>query len=157
MRSYAEAAVAENTKKAHRDDIQHYLTWCARRGLDGLPATSFVVCAYLTDHADQLAVTTLGRRLYTLSALHKNVGLPSPAKDPEIQRVWSGIKKTHGTAPKRQKSPTRTKLIRAMAEELSTSTQRRPDVRDRALLLMGFAGGVRRADLEALNWQAITD
>jgi site-specific recombinase XerD len=153
MREYAEASRAPNTWRAYQSDLRHFAAWCAKHGLEPLPAAAATVAAYLTDHADQLATSTLQRRLYALSALHRAGGFDSPADAPEVQAVWSGIKRTHRMAPA-QKAPTLTKVIAAMVEPLG---ERRIDVRDRALLLMGFAGAFRRSELVALNVEDITD
>ena len=111
------------------------------------------VAAYLADFAGPLAVSTLSRRLYALSAIHRLGGHPAPAEAPEVQAVWSGIKRTHGTAPQ-QKAPTRTKIIARLVKPLG---DRPNDVRDRALLLIGFAGAFRRSELVALDVDDITE
>ena len=153
MREYAEASRAPNTWRAYQSDLRHFAAWCAGRGLEPLPAAATTVAAYLTDHAGVKATSTLERRLYALSALHRAGGFDSPADAPEVQAVWSGIKRTHRTA-RTQKTPTLTKVIAAMVAELS---DRRIDIRDRALLLMGFAGAFRRSELVALDVEDITD
>ena len=153
MREYAEASRAPNTWRAYQSDLRHFAAWCAGRGLEPLPAAATTVAAYLTDHAGQLATSTLQRRLYALSALHRAGGFDSPADAPEVQAVWSGIKRTHRIAPA-QKAPTMTKVIAAMVKPLG---DRRIDVRDRAVLLMGFAGAFRRSELVALDVEDITD
>jgi len=153
MREYAEASRAPNTWRAYQSDLRHFAAWCAERGLEPLPAAATTVAAYLADHAGQLSTATLERRLYALSALHRAGGFNSPADAPEVQAVWSGIKRTHRTA-RVQKTPTLTKVIAAMAEPLG---KRRIDVRDRALLLMGFAGAFRRSELVALDVEDVTD
>jgi site-specific recombinase XerD len=153
MREYAEASRAPNTWRAYQSDLRHFETWCAQNKLQALPAAGTVVAAYLADHAGALSTATLQRRLYALSALHRAEGLDSPADAPEVQAVWSGIKRTHRMAPA-QKAPTLTKVIAAMVEPLG---ERRIDIRDRALLLMGFAGAFRRSELVALDAGDITD
>jgi site-specific recombinase XerD len=153
MRAYAEASRAPNTWRAYQSDLRHFAAWCANHGLEPLPAAAATVAAYLTDHAGQLATATLQRRLYALSALHRAGGFDSPADAPEVQAVWSGIKRTHRMAPTK-KAPTLTTVIAAMVEPLG---ERRIDVRDRALLLMGFAGAFRRSELVALDVEDITD
>ena len=153
MRAYAEASRAPNTWRAYQSDLRHFGAWCAEHGLEPLPAAAATVAAYLTDHAGVLATATLQRRLYALSALHRAGGFDSPADAPEVQAVWSGIKRTHRIAPT-QKAPTLTTVIAAMVEPLG---ERRIDVRDRALLLMGFAGAFRRSELVALDVEDITD
>jgi site-specific recombinase XerD len=153
MREYAEASRAPNTWRAYQSDLRHFAAWCAKRGLEPLPAAATTVAAYLTDHAGVLATSTLERRLYALSALHRAGSFDSPADAPEVQAVWNGIKRTHRTA-RTQKTPTLTKVIAAMVAELG---ERRIDVRDRALLLMGFAGAFRRSELVAFDVEDITE
>ena len=154
MRSYAAASRAGNTWKAYQSDLRHFAAWCTEHGIAGpVPADPHVVAAYLADFAGQLAVSTLARRLYALSAIHRMGGHPVPTEAPEVQAVWSGIKRTHRTAP-RQKAPARTKLIAKMLTPLGAIPI---DVRDRALLLIGFAGAFRRSELVALNVDDITD
>ena len=127
---------------------------CAAHGIaEPVPATPATVAAYLADFAGQLAVSTLARRLYALSAIHRMGGHPVPAEAPEVQAVWSGIKRTHRTAP-RQKAATRTKIITRLVKPLG---DRPKDVRDRALLLIGFAGAFRRSELVALDVGDITE
>jgi len=137
----------------YRSDLEHFAHWCAERDLEPVPAAATTVAAYLADHAGVLATSTLQRRLYALSALHRAEGLDSPAEAPEVQAVWSGIKRTHHMAPA-QKAATLTKVVAAIVAELG---ERRIDVRDRALLLIGFAGAFRRSELVALNVEDVTD
>ena len=154
MRSYAAASRAENTRKAYESDLKHFAAWCAVHGIaEPVPAAPATVAAYLTDFAGQLAVSTLARRLYALTAIHRMGGHPVPAESPEVQAVWSGIKRTHRTAP-RQKAPTRTAIITRLVEPLG---DRPKDVRDRALLLIGFAGAFRRSELVAFDVGDITE
>jgi site-specific recombinase XerD len=153
MREYAEASRAPNTWRAYQSDLRHFAAWCAERSLEPLPAAGVMVATYLADYAGTLSTATLQRRLYALSALHRAGGFDSPADAPEVQAVWNGIKRTHRMAPT-QKAPTLTKVIAAMVADLG---DRRIDVRDRALLLMGYAGAFRRSELVAFNVEDITD
>ena len=153
-RGYAAAARAENTKKAYAADLEHFTKWCATHGItDPVPADPRVVAAYLADFAGKLAVSTLARRLYALAAIHRAEGHAPPTESPVVQAVWSGIKRTHRTAP-RQKAPTRTKIITRLVKPLGESPK---DVRDRALLLIGFASAFRRSELVALDITDITE
>jgi site-specific recombinase XerD len=154
VHSYAAASRADTTWKAYQSDLRHYAAWCSQHGItDPVPAEPHTVAAYLADYAGRLAVSTLARRLYALAAIHRMGGHPVPTEAPEVQAVWSGIKRTHGTAP-RQKAPTRTKIIARMLKQLGGSPA---DVRDRALLLIGFAGAFRRSELVALDVEDVTD
>lgn len=155
MRAYAAASRADNTWKAYQSDLKHFADWCVEHRIaEPIPAEPRVVAAYLADFAGELAVSTLARRLYALSALHRLAGHPPPSEAPEVQLVWNGIKRTHGTAPAK-KAATLTKIIRRLVKPLDE--QRPKDIRDRALLLMGFAGAFRRSELVAFDVPDITE
>jgi site-specific recombinase XerD len=154
MREYAEASRAPNTWKAYQSDLRHFSTWCEEHGLDvQLPVRPSTVAAYLADFAGTHKTSTLQRRLYALSALHKAASHASPAEAPEVQAVWAGIKRTHRTAPTK-KAPATTKVMARLVRPLGDSLI---DVRDRALLLIGYAGAFRRSELVALDVEDITE
>ena len=150
-RDYAANAKAENTLRADRADWQDFAAWCQQNGLEALPARSEGVALYLTAKADTCKVNTLQRRLSAISQAHTLAGFESPTKSAPVRLVWQGIKRTKGIAPA-TKTPTLTADLRQMVMSL-------PDgplgVRDRALLLLGFAGAFRRSELVSLNRENI--
>jgi len=152
-RSYFEARQAVNTRRAYAADLRHFEDWCARQGLEALPAAPQTVALYLTDHAGRLSVATLQRRLSAIAGAHKLKGLESPTRHAAVATVWSGIKRTHGTAHARV-APILGADLRAMLAALRDSLT---GVRDRALLLLGFAGAFRRSELVALDWSDIEE
>jgi len=95
---YARLSRATNTQRAYRADWADFSAWCAAQGLPALPATPRTVLLYLTDAADRCKVSTLQRRLTTISQAHKAERHPSPTGDPAVRAVWAGIKRTKGTA-----------------------------------------------------------
>jgi integrase len=106
-----------------------------------------MVAEYLAAHADVLAVPTLIRRLATISKTHALRGHENPTNSNLVRTVMRGIRRTHGHQP-HQKAAVLTEQIIAMVENIGT---RPKDLRDRALLLIGFAGGFRRSELVALK------
>ena len=76
-------------------------------------------------------------------------GHPSPAtmQQPAVSETLKGIRRTLGTA-QQTKAPLLTADVRRMVEALPDTVAGR---RDRALLLLGFAGGFRRSELAALD------
>ena len=164
-RGFAEHAKAENTKRAYRADWRCFRAWCAERGLDALPADPRTVTLYIADKAGPsggsapLKVSTLERRLSAISQAHRMSGLPSPASTREepLHSVWAGLVRTKGRA-KHKVAPALTPDVVAMIEALPTvemndgSRQLTTAAkRDRALLLVGFAGALRRSELAALT------
>jgi site-specific recombinase XerD len=148
MEGYVRAGRAPNTWRAYASDLRHFEAWCATEGLVPLPAEPGSVAAYLADHAGRLAVSTLARRLAAISVIHQAAGVvPAPTASPQVAAVWAGIRRSHGTAPRKARAA-RTAQITVMVSLLG---DRLIDHRDRALLLLGYSGALRRSELVALD------
>lgn len=145
--TYAAANRSQRTKAAYASDWADFAGWAAEHGLVPLPADPAVVALYLTERADTLAVSTLERRMAAISVRHQNDGLDSPTQHAAVRAVLTGIRRTRGTAS-RQVSPASIGEIRRMIAHLPATTI---GIRDKALLLVGFAGALRRSELVALN------
>ena len=150
---FATSSRAASTLRAYRSDWNDFARWCTDHGVDPLPAAPATVALYLADLAGVRAVATIARRLTSISQAHAEAGHTSPTKTEPVRQVWSGIRRTFGTAST-GKSPLVTDDIRAMVAHLG---DRPIDIRDRALVLIGFAGALRRAELVALNVDDITE
>lgn len=144
---YLEAARADNTHRAYRNDWLHFSAWCAVHQLVELPAAPATVARYLTAHASTLKASTLQRRLVSIGQAHRVAGLPSPSTDPLVTSVWKGIRREIGTA-QLGKSALLTDDIKALVAALPVSLA---GARDKALVLVGFAGAFRRGELVALD------
>lgn len=145
---YARAEKAPATRKAYWKDFELFGLWCQDRDLDVLPASAESVAAYLAFEADRgTRPSTIGRRCAAIRYVHSHRGHPSPTMDERVKAVVRGIRRTRGVAAQ-QATPATADRIIAMAP--------RPDgtitaLRDRALLLLGFAGAFRRSELVALD------
>lgn len=152
-KNYVEQSRAKSTLKAYRSDWEDFVAWCDRHGFASLPASPATVAFYLVDLADRgRAVSTLERRISSISQMHKAAKHNSPTGDVEVRTVWAGIRRARGTAQRRV-APIVTDDLRIMIEAL-------PDTlaghRDRALLLVGFVGAFRRGDLVAIDVEDLT-
>jgi site-specific recombinase XerD len=145
---YALRAKAPATLRAYATDWRHFTAWCAPRARTPLPAEVRTVAAYLAAHAGRSAITTLRRRLSSISQIHQAAGWPSPTATAEVRLVWQGIVRTYGRRAARRAAPAVTETLRALVAGLDSSRQGH---RDRALLLIGFAGFLRRSELVALD------
>ena len=145
---YAGAEKAAGTRKAYWKDFEIFGVWCQERGLDVLPASAESVAAYLAFEARRgTKPSTIGRRCAAIRYVHSIGGHAIPTADERVKAVVRGIRRAHGVAPRRM-SPATSECVIAMAP--------RPDgslvaLRDRALLLLGFAGAFRRSELVALD------
>ncbi len=146
-RAYAEQSTADNTKRAYSADWQHFTAWCAAQQLLSLPADVATLCAYLAELADTFKLSTIERRMASIGKAHRLAGHPDPTKTEQAHLVMKGIRRALGRA-QTQKAPATLEPLRTMLGTLDTS---RAGLRDRALLLLGFAGAFRRSELVSLD------
>lgn len=149
---YIEAAKASATRRAYAADFVHFTEWCRANGGSPLPASGNVVAAYLTAHAGLLKTSTLGRRLVAIRQVHREAGHELDL-GPRFADLWKGIRRTHGT-PANKKRALLTAELRKVLDALPDSLLGK---RDRALLLTGFAGALRRSELVALGLDGSTE
>lgn len=152
-RDYAKASTAENTNKAYAVDWKHYTRWCRLKGTDPLPPSPEMVGLYLTDLAAPtngsaaLSVSTIDRRLSGLTWNYAQRGFALDRKNRHIASVLAGIKRKHARPPV-QKEAILPEDILAMVATLSFDLR---GLRDRAILLLGYAGGLRRSEIVSLD------
>ena len=145
---YARAEKAEATRRAYRSDFELFRAWCAERHVSVLPASPESVAAFLAHEAERpVRPSTIGRRVAAIRYAHKLSGLPLPTDDERVRATVRGIRRSLGAAPSK-KTPATAKRVIGMAPLAGT---RLSAIRDRALLLIGFAGAFRRSELVALN------
>lgn len=152
-RTFATASRSTSTLTAYESDWRHFVAWTAEHGLEALPADPETVALYATDLADTFKPSTIGRRMAAISVTHQHAGYASPTQDASVRSVITGIRRTKGTAPK-QVAPAVIGEIRKMVARMNGSTI---DIRDRAILLLGFAGAFRRSELVALDVADLTE
>lgn len=147
--------MAENSRRAYLSDWRQFESWCRIRRLVCLPATPDTVCLYLTALAVDHKPASLQRQLTSITRVHQAAGLPSPASMDHavVSETMKGIRRTLGTAQP-GKEPLLTADILDMLDTLDSGLH---GCRDRALLLMGFAGGFRRSEIVALNVEDVKE
>ena len=155
-RAYARAATSRNTNRAYAADWRDYLRWRARQGLDFKPlADPECVGLYLAALASGAkgaggrprTVGTIERRLSALVWNFSQRALPFDRKDRHVATVLAGVRRTHGRPPV-QKEALLPEHVVAILDALPPSNLR--NIRDRAILLLGFAGGLGRSEVVGL-------
>lgn len=156
-RRFAEQSRAENTKRAYQADWSLFQEWCAKRGVKSLPANPETVSTYIASVANKYELSSLERKLSAISQAHKAAGYESPALSSEepLHSVWAGIARAKGR-DKNKTAPALTEDIRLMIENLpekegSDNRLTISSLRDRAIILIGFAGALRRSEIINLN------
>ena len=152
-RVFIEAAKAGNTRRAYRSDWRQFESWCRDQGLASLPAAPETVTLYITALAANHKPASLQRMLTSITKAHQAAGLLSPAsmQHAAVSETMKGLRRIVGTAQP-GKEPLLTADLREMLGCLDSGLI---GIRDRALLLVGFAGGFRRSELAALDFADI--
>ncbi len=153
LEAFTKASKSPNTRRGYRADWRCFTAWCEHHGLDALPAAPETVALYISALAGVKAASTIRRRLTTISRAHHIAGLETPTRRAIVTEAWDGICSTFGTATT-SKSPTRTAQLRTMIATLDV--ERLIGARDRAMLVVGFAGALRRSELVALDVRDVT-
>ncbi len=146
-RALGRKAAAPATLRAYKADWTHYAAWCAAHGFAPVPAAPATVGAYLASLKDSHAPTTVRRRLSAIGKMHRFNDLPRNPGHRDIQEPLQGLLRERGRAVRKAAALTLAMLRRLVATCDASSRGRR----DRALLLIGFAGALRRSELVALQ------
>jgi len=149
VQRYVEASAARNTHKAYNSELKLFLEWGGC-----IPADADLVTEYIADHGESHAAATIERWLAAISKAHISRNLPTPTTAPIVNATMKGIRRIHGVKQKQAAAITEDELVKLISN-LGDSAK---DLRDKALLLVGFAGAFRRSelvgiDVEDLGWK----
>jgi len=153
-KDFARQEKSAATRKAYRSDIAIFTSWCTAHDVDSLPASPETIAAFLSAEVlNGLRASTLTRRVAAIAYAHQLAGHESPTNSKEVKITMRGIRRAIGTA-KTQKSPATAERLLSMLAHIPNSLQGK---RDRALLLIGFAGAFRRSELVALTMDDVEE
>ena len=150
-RAYIHAAKSPATLRAYRTDFEDFTRFCKEHNLPHLPATPTTVALYIADRAGFLRSATITRRLTSITKAHQAAGFeesPSSSHHFVVSETLKGIRRSIGTAQE-GKVPLLTSDIRLI---VGCCPETLSGFRDRALILVGFAGAFRRSELAAINF-----
>jgi integrase len=154
-RDYAKAASSENTRIAYAKDYGHFTSWCRRTGLEPLPPDPKTIGLYISACAagdaktgvPPLSVSTIERRLSGITWNFTQRGFVLDRADRHIATVLAGIRRKHAKPPRQKEAVLGDDLV-AMLATLGHDLR---GLRDRAMLLLGFGGGLRRSEVVGLD------
>ena len=142
---FINAAISENTRLAYQGDLADFLAWGG-----ALPCTPEMLVSYIVSRAETHSPYTISRRVVGISRAHVSQGLADPAKNDLVRTVLRGVKRKNGV-PQRQVTP----VLRQDLLTMLPFMKGIKGIRDRALVLLGFAAALRRSELVALDVQHI--
>jgi integrase len=150
-KAYARAAQADNTQRAYSADWKMFASWLRRQGLPETPPDPEAVGLYLASQVErggaELSVATLERRLSGIAWRYRQLGQPLDIRDRHIATVLAGIRRRHARPPTQKAAIFADELL-AMLATLDMDLR---GLRDRAILAIGFAGGLRRSEIVGLD------
>jgi len=140
--------LSPSTRRAYRSGLNDFQVWCANQAVTWIPANPEAVASYVAHLADLgRSPSTISQRLAAIRWAHETQDLTSPTIHKGVRSVMAGIRRKLGTAPKRKNPATPDHLLMMIARTSDDLLS----IRDRALLLFGFASALRRSELVALD------
>ena len=141
---------SNNTLRAYRADFNHFEQFCLSNDLKYMPANIKTLSLYLTKLSKSSKFSTLKRRLASIKVIHQQNGHYLDIKHPLITENLLGIKRVMGTYQKAKK-PILINDLKAIIKVINQESDELKKTRNKALILIGFAGGFRRSELVSLN------
>ena len=144
---------ANNTLRAYKSDFRDFATFCAKHGFKSLPTDPKIIALYITHLSKNSKISTLRRRLVSISMVHKLKGFYLDTKHPIIVENLMGIRRAKGSIQKGKKPLliNHLKLIINIINEQKTEEIKK--LRDKSILLIGFGGGFRRTELISIDYE----
>ena len=144
-----------NTLRAYESDFKDFSRFCSINNFSSLPADPKILSLYLTQLSKTSKFSTLKRRIASISVIHKIKGYYIDTKHPLVMENLLGIKRLMGSNQKSKKPIliNDLKQIIDLINKLKIKPKRK--LRDKALILIGFAGGFRRSELVALEYEDV--
>jgi len=144
-----------NTLRAYESDYKDFTAFCVKNNFNSLPANPKVLSLYLTNLSQNSKFSTLKRRIASISVIHKLKGHYIDTKHPIIMENLLGIKRKKGSNQKAKKPILINDLKAIIDAIIKDKIRENRKLRDKALILVGFAGGFRRSELVALEHEDI--
>jgi len=140
---------ANNTLRAYQSDFRDFTAFCSKNGFSSMPTQPKILALYITHLSKSSKFSTLKRRIASISVIHKLKGHYLDTKHPIIMENLHGIKRTLGSRQKAKKPI----LINDL--KLIINVIDKEKIRDKALILIGFAGGFRRSELVNIYYEDV--
>lgn len=139
---------SENTKRAYRSDWNQFVLWCEKNQMESLPARPETITYFITYLGKNHKASSIKRKMTAISQRHETAGYPSPTKSVLVKGVWDGLLRDIG---KREEGKEALWLhdLRRIVENMPQ--ERLIGIRNRALLVVGWAGAMRRSEITSLN------
>ena len=149
---------ANNTIRAYKSDFKDFSKFCVKNGFKSLPTEPKIVSLYLTYLSSSSKMSTLKRRIASITVIHRLKGLYIDTKHPIIIENLMGIRRKMGSYQK-SKKPILINELKEIIKAINEVNNQNGKLgeerisRDKAIILIGFAGGFRRSELVSINYE----
>ena len=152
VRQLLRAAVAPETRRAYASRLKRFFTWCQAEGVSTVfPTSPEVLAAYVASLADNGATpATVEQTLAAIAAAHRAEGAPSPTETLLVKKTLKGYRREHGAAPTSRKDAATVEVVRMLLAATARDDSPK-NIRDAAIISLGFTGAFRRSELSALD------
>jgi site-specific recombinase XerC len=149
-RDYAHQALSPATRRAYESDWRAFKGWCADRAVEALPASPASVAGFLAAQAERgLRPATITRRCAAVRHYHRLAGIdPLPTDAAIVKTTMKGLRRSLGAA-QAKKAPATNVIAQRIADSIPSNSLK--GRRDRAMVMLGFAGAFRQSEVVALN------
>ena len=144
---------SNNTLRAYKSDFKDFGAFCASHGLKSLPTDPKIIALYLTHLSKNSKISTLRRRLVSISMIHKAKGYYLDTKHPVIIENLLGIKRLKGSIQIGKKPLLINDLKTIINVILEQKIEQNIKLRDITIVLIGFGGGFRRSEIISINYE----
>tara|TARA_B100000700_G_C14920741_1_gene796949 strand:- start:161 stop:1075 length:915 start_codon:yes stop_codon:yes gene_type:complete len=145
---------ALNTLRAYKADYKDFALFCIKHGFKSMPSKAKIISLYLTHLSQTSKFSTLKRRLASISVIHRLSGHYIDTKHPMITENLMGIKRVKGSYQKAKK-PILLNDLKSIINVINQDRNEKRRLKNKALILIGFAGGFRRSELVAIQFEDI--
>ena len=143
---------ANNTIRAYKSDFKDFSMFCAKNGFSSLPTEPKIISLYVTYLSSGRKISTLKRRIASISVVHRLKGHYIDTKHPIIIENLMGIRRKTGSFQK-SKKPILINELKQIIKAIDTTNKNKGRVlRDKAIILTGFSGGFRRSELVSIDY-----
>ena len=145
---------AQNTLRAYQADFKDFSSFCVKNGFNPIPTEPKIIALYLTHLSSFSKFSTLKRRIASIKVVHRLKGHYIDTKHPIITENIMGIKRKLGVK-QTSKKPI---LINDLKKIINVIDQEKYELKkfqNKALILIGFAGGFRRSELVSIEYENV--
>ena len=145
---------AQNTLKAYQADFKDFSSFCVKNGFNSLPTEPKIIALYLTHLSSFSKFSTLKRRIASIKVVHRLKGHYIDTKHPIITENIMGIKRKLGVK-QTSKKPLLINDLKKIINVIDEEKNELKKYQNKALILIGFAGGFRRSELVSIEYEDV--